>query len=97
VIGEPAIKLRLATSKGPAVVLALERLRARVGHRAALLEDAWPREEFLEVGGNAGRTVENLRQAVPLLVIQREDGSIGHGPLGLHHRRRADELAELAV
>jgi hypothetical protein len=32
VIGEPAIKLRLPTSKGPTVMLALERLRARVGH-----------------------------------------------------------------
>jgi len=32
VIGEPAIKLRLPTGKGPTVMLALERLRARVGH-----------------------------------------------------------------
>lgn len=86
-IGEPAIKLRLATCKGLTVVPALERLRARVGHRvSALLEDAWPREELLEAGGKPGRTVEDLRQTVPLLVIQREDGSIGHGPLGLHER-----------
>lgn len=97
-VGQPPVKLGLPTVESLALVPALERLGTGTGHRArTLLEGAWPRKQLSESGGDPGRPVEDLREAIPALIVEREHGAVCQNPLGLENRRAANELAQLAV